>query len=267
MPIARLMEDCMRSELENTRRGFLTLAAGAGSALLLDACRGSQPQSVTREAGKSGSDSKKTEGDKKGVEEVTASEDLMREHGVLRRALLVYAEAAVRLRRNPGAVPPDALQNTAKLFRTFGEDYHEKKLEEAFIFPAVKAAGGPAAAYPDVLIVQHERGREITDYILSVTQRVKLGANAAPLAAVLEAFARMYQHHAAREDTIIFPAWKATVTDKQYDELSDRFEEIEHQQFGMDGFEDAVKQISEIETSLGLADIAQFTAPPPPSAK
>jgi hemerythrin-like domain-containing protein len=164
-------------------------------------------------------------------------------------------------------VPPDALQNTAKLFRTFGEDYHEKKLEEAFIFPAVKAAGGPAAAYPDVLIVQHERGREITDYILSVTQGVKLGANAAPLAAVLEAFARMYQHHAAREDTIIFPAWKATVTDKQYDELSDRFEEIEHQQFGKDGFEDAVKQISEIETSLGLADIAQFTAPPPPSAK
>jgi hypothetical protein len=44
----------------------------------------------------------------------------MREHGVLRRALLVYTESAVWLRRNPGSVPPDALTKTAKLFRSFG---------------------------------------------------------------------------------------------------------------------------------------------------
>jgi hypothetical protein len=45
---------------------------------------------------------------------------------------------------------------------------------------------------------------------------------------------------------------------------SARFEDIEHQQFGEDGFDDAVKQISELENSFGLADIAQFTAPLPP---
>ncbi len=53
----------------------------------------------------------------------------MREHGVLRRELLVYTNAAIRLRKNPADVAPDALQNTAKLFRAFGEDYHEKKDE------------------------------------------------------------------------------------------------------------------------------------------
>ncbi len=53
----------------------------------------------------------------------------MREHGVLRRALLVYTNAAIRLRKNPADIAPDALQNTAKLFRAFGEDYHEKKDE------------------------------------------------------------------------------------------------------------------------------------------
>ena len=41
-------------------------------------------------------------------------------------------------------------------------------------------------------------------------------------------------------------------------------EDIEKEQFGEDGFEDAVKQMSAIEGSLGLADIAQFTAPSPP---
>ena len=103
-----------------------------------------------------------------------------------------------------------------------------------------------------------------TDYILAVTNGAKLGtANAAPLAQALEALVRMYQHHAGREDTIIFPAWKQTLTKEQLDEMADKFEDIEKQQFGSDGYEDAVKQIGDIEGSLGLSDLAQFTAPPP----
>jgi hemerythrin-like domain-containing protein len=97
----------------------------------------------------------------------------MREHGIIRRALLVYTAAANKLRTNAASVPAETLQKTAKLFRTFGEDYHEKKLEETYIFPAIKRAGGPAATYPDILVAQHNRGREITDYILSVTQGAK----------------------------------------------------------------------------------------------
>jgi hypothetical protein len=45
-----------------------------------------------------------------------------------------------------------------------------------------------------------------------------------------------------------------------------QFEEIERQQFGKDGYEDAVAQIGQIEQALGFADLAQFTAPPPPKA-
>jgi hypothetical protein len=45
--------------------------------------------------------------------------------------------------------------------------------------------------------------------------------------------------------------------------MGEKFEEIEHQQFGEDGFDNAVKQIGEIESMLGLTDISQFTAPPP----
>ena len=46
--------------------------------------------------------------------------------------------------------------------------------------------------------------------------------------------------------------------------MAERFEDIERQQFGEDGFADAVKQMTQIEQALGLADLAQFTAPPPP---
>jgi hemerythrin-like domain-containing protein len=244
--------------MELKRRELLIGIGSISAGLILTGCTNSNKSSTDKD-----SSAKKDEAEQ-GIE-VTAAEDLMREHGVLRRALLVYTAAAARLRADASKVSPDALQQTAKLFRAFGEEYHEKKLEEQYIFPAVKQAGGQAGSYPDILIAQHNRGREITEYIISVTQGAKLGAaNGDALAKALESFVVMYQHHAAREDTIIFPAWKQTMTPKQYDEIGDKFEDIEKEQFGTDGFEMAVKQIGDIESTLGLADISQFTAPPPP---
>lgn len=196
--------------------------------------------------------------------EVSAIEDLMREHGVLRRALFIYSEASVRLRRDPSSFPADALQKTAELFRAFGEDYHEKSLEEAYIFPAVKKAGGVAAGLTDILIAQHQRGREITDYILSLANGPNPDDNgAATLASVLESFVRMYRPHASREDTIVFPTWKQILSAQELDEMNEKFEDIEHRQFGKGGFEKAVQDISEIEAELNLDDLAQFTAAKP----
>ncbi len=200
--------------------------------------------------------------------EVTATEDLMREHGVIRRALLVYFETVPRLRQNPASVDPTALRQTAQLFRTFGEDYHERMLEEQHIFPLVRKQGGELQRYADILTAQHNRGREITDYVLAVSNGPKIGAaNSEPLAKVFESFVLMYQNHAAREDTIIFPAWKKNFSNQQLDEISDQFEDIEHKMFGKDGFDDAEKKISSVEAALGFADLSQFTPPPPPTPK
>ncbi len=197
--------------------------------------------------------------------EVTATEDLMREHGVIRRALLVYFEVVPTLRQNAASVDAAALQQTAKLFRTFGEDYHERMLEEEHIFPLIRKQGSELRRYADMLTEQHNRGREITDYVLAVTNGGKISsAHAEPLAKVFETFVLMYQNHAAREDTIVFPAWKKNFSDKQLDEISDQFEDIEHKVFGKDGFEEAEKKISGIEETLGFADLAQFTPPAPP---
>ena len=90
--------------------------------------------------------------------EVTATEVLMREHGVIRRALLVYFETVPRLRQNPASVDPTALRQTAQLFRTFGEDYHERMLEEQHIFPLVRKQGGELQRDADILTTQHNRG-------------------------------------------------------------------------------------------------------------
>jgi hemerythrin-like domain-containing protein len=193
-------------------------------------------------------------------EDVGAVEDLMREHGILRRAILVFREAAARLRQNV-ALDPSALTQTAQLFRSFGEEYHERKLEEAYIFPAVQKAGGESSSYVQILIDQHNRGREVIDYVLRTASSV---SNREALAQSLDQFELMYANHAAREDTIIFPAWKAALGEAGVDEMGEKFEEIEKQQFGGDGFDQAVKQIDRIENTFGFSDLKQFTAPPPP---
>lgn len=250
------------SEFDRQRRRVVTVAGMAGVGLIL----ASATHRALRAAEKDDKD--KEDKDEEGEEiekEVGAVEDLMREHGILRRALLVYRQAAAKLRVNPASVDPDVLRQTALLFRSFGEDYHEKKLEEAHIFPAIQKAGGPAAAYVDVLLAQHQRGREITDYVLAIAAKGMVGTgDAVPLAGALDSFELMYEHHAAREDTVVFPAWKDALSAEQLDEMGDKFEEIEHQQFGDDGFEEAVAQIGHIEEVLGVAEISQFTAPPPP---
>ncbi len=183
----------------------------------------------------------------------------MREHGVIRRVLVVYRECAARLRVSPSAPVGEALQRAAALMRRFGEDYHEKLLEEAHIFPAL--AKTPVAATAQTLLAQHKRGREITELVLASTTSAIDPKNAEALARTLDAFARMYEEHAAMEDTVVFPAWKRTLSKKQLAEISDRFEETERATLGKDGFEGAVARVGEIEKSLGI-DLNALTAPP-----
>lgn len=229
-------------QTSESRRNFLKWTAMAGSGLTL--------------AGVSVIDALAAEKEK----EVEANEDLMREHGVLRRALLVYRNAAQRLRTNPSELPPDALLETAMLFRSFGEDYHERSLEEKYVFPHVRKLKGPASSYPDILHKQHDRGRQLTDYVIETARKGSIaGANAEQLARSLDAFVLMYEHHAAREDTVVFPAWKNTLSNHAYKEMSEQFEFLEKRMFGKDGYEHAVQRIAAIESRLGLADISQFT--------
>ena len=138
-------------------------------------------------------------------------------------------------------------------------------LEEQHIFPIVRKMKGEAAGYPEVLTAQHRRGREITDYTLRSPMLLRSAFNMASRSpAPLNLSCDVPENHAAREDTIVFPAWKTNFSNKRLDELSDEFEEIEHKMFGKDGFEDAEKTISDIEAAFGFTDISQFTPPPPP---
>jgi len=231
---------------EVARRSFLKSAAliGSGVALL--------PRSSARaeEAGK----------EKGGVaqEDVTPLEDLMREHGLLRRVLLIYGEELRRLEAQENILP-DVLLDSARIVRSFVEEYHEK-LEEDYLFPRLRKAG-KMVDLVEVLKQQHDAGRALTDNTMRLAnaKALKEPANRQALSVALKQFIRMYEPHAAREDTILFPAFRAVLSAKEYDALGDEFEKKETEKFGEGGFEKMLARVAELESALGIFILAQFT--------
>jgi hemerythrin-like domain-containing protein len=226
-----------------TRRHILALG-GTGSALLM-----ANPL-VSAE---------KEKGQKGGEEDVSPAEDLMREHGLLNRILLVYEEGIRRLSGGGGNLHPEALAAAAGIVKRFIEDYHEK-LEEEHLFPRFEKAG-KLTDLVQVLRAQHQAGRAVTAEVLRLaTPRFTTTPDGRHrLKTALERFVRMYRPHEAREDTVLFPALHELVKGKEYDALGERFEDKEHEFFGEGGFEKMVEEVAGLERKLGIYELAQFT--------
>lgn len=241
----------MDDQALSTRRDFFRLASAFSAGLALSAClptdRIGSPKALAASEPPVQAN----------VEEVLPVEDLMREHGVLRRILILYREAEQRLTGGQD-VDPKVIAGAAEIIRRFIEDYHEK-LEEDHLFPHFERAG----KYVDLVKVlkqQHEGGRRLTAEILKQTGRAaRLSEGRSALADALHAFVRMYEPHAAREDTELFPAFRSVVTPQQYDRYGDLFEEKEQALFGTNGFERVVGQVADLEKAMGLYELSQFS--------
>jgi hemerythrin-like domain-containing protein len=238
-----------------SRRAFLHGGGVAGTGLFLPTRMAAERQSAG--GGSSGGKQKENE---EGEEEegVSPPEDLMREHGVLKRVLLVYDEAVRRIEAKED-LPPDAVRDGAGIIRTFIEDYHEK-LEEDHLFPRFEKAGR-LTDLTTVLRAQHQAGRRVTDEIthLATAQALKDPQSAAKLKDLMRQFVRMYEPHEAREDTVLFPAIRTIVSKHEFAALGEDFEKKEHQLFGEEGFEKMVDRVASIEKTLGIYDLSQFT--------
>jgi hemerythrin-like domain-containing protein len=247
--------------MKRDRRQFLTstLALGASGILIAGpAARGQgRPASgdTHSDAGGKPSDS---------AEEVPATEDLMREHGVLNRVLLIYEDGLRRLDVKQ-EISPQVFQHSANLVRKFVEDYHEK-LEENFIFPEFEKRG-KLPELTKTLRAQHQAGRDVTDIVIrfSTDDQFSKADNQRQLTAAVRQFIRMYRPHEAREDTVLFPTFRKIVLAARIKELGEQFEKEEDRLFGDEGFEKTVDQVTAIEKQLGIYELAQFTPKLPPT--
>jgi len=110
----------------DSRRRLLTTAGLAGTSLLM----GFRAPSLALAA-----ESRKKPGEEK---EIGAVEDLMREHGVLRRALLVYIETVPRLRVGQSNLPPRTDRADRKAVSQLRRGLSRKKTRRGSYLPRRK---------------------------------------------------------------------------------------------------------------------------------
>ena len=233
--------------LENSsnRRSFLRKASIAGAGLLAPLAFAQQKPEEKEE--------------EKEDEKISPAEDLMREHGVLNRILLIY-DHHLRLLAEKKPFDGSILASAADVIRHFVEEYHEK-LEEDFLFPRFRKAGKHVQLV-ETLQTQHKAGRDLTAKIreLGATATLKyVSSDTDKLGDALRSFLRMYRPHEAREDTVLFPAFRSIISPHEYDALGEDFEKKEDELFGDEGFFKVVDQVAALEKKLGIYDLAQFT--------
>jgi hemerythrin-like domain-containing protein len=190
--------------------------------------------------------------------DISPTEDLMREHGILRRVLLVYQEA-VPLIETGDVTALRVVTSAADIIHRFIEGYHER-LEEEFVFPKLEKAG-KLVELTKVLRGQHAVGRKLTDSIVRAAKVGKAATAEQRRAVVLDiqAFRRMYEPHAAWEDTELFPLFRGEFSEAEFDKLGARFEDQEHKLLGSGGFAETLKEVGDLEKTLGIHDLAKFT--------
>jgi hemerythrin-like domain-containing protein len=240
------------SEAPNSdRRSFLDVAGKIGAGLLA----GASVAGVATGQGKNGEGGNKLQ---EKPEDVGPTEDLMREHGVLNRVLLIYDEFIVRIEQKQDT-NPELVKSAANVIRSFVEDYHERQ-EEQFLFPRFEKAKILTDLVP-VLKAQHQAGRKLTDQIMDLAN-ARDNNGRSSLVQVLRQFIRMYRPHEAREDTVLFPELRKIVSAHEFDALGEQFETNEHKHFGADGFDLYRDKVAALEKQLGIYDLAQFTPRP-----
>lgn len=194
--------------------------------------------------------------------DIPLTEDLMREHGILNRVLLMYEEVIRRIDTGkPFSL--DTLSQAVNIIKTFIEEYHEK-MEEDYLFPLFEKHRKEVKLVR-TLKLQHTRGKEITNKVRTIlTGKTELDQRQKrTIRTLLQQFITMYRPHEARENTVLFPLVRSLMSDEEFKEMGEKFDKLEHQLFGEHGFESIVGKVETLEKELGIYNLEQFTPESP----
>ena len=189
---------------------------------------------------------------------IPPTEDLMQEHGVLRRIMLIYDETGRRLQQGE-EFPVPVLTEANLIVRRFMQDYHE--MNEQFHLFNHLASAGKLVELVAILYQQHLAGRKLIDKvnILSTGDNLSNPATRQQVAALLHTFNQVYRRHAAWEDTLVFPAFRSITSAEDFAALGETFDKEEKKKFGSGGFEKMLAQVADLEQKLGIYNLQQFT--------
>ncbi|ABX41830.1 hemerythrin domain-containing protein [Lachnoclostridium phytofermentans] len=194
--------------------------------------------------------------------QISPVEDLMREHGLLHRILLIYKDIIDRMTVSDIYTPEpiySCIRESTIIVKRFIIEYHQV-LEQDYVFP-ILSQHEKYKQLIQILLTQHEAAKCATDEILTILgselKRIKIYQKR--LLQLMSEFIQMYEPHSAREDTVIFPAFHQLTPPDTFRALGEKFEDIEEQKFGENGFQNVLEHVTQIEKSLAIYDLNQFT--------
>ena len=188
---------------------------------------------------------------------VPPTEEVMREHGVVHRLLMVYDEVGRRLAREQDV--PSVVLNANTLVDSFIENFHEE-LEESLIFNEFRSAGSHTALVQE-LSKQHRLGRRIAQraYFLAGKSDPMEDPTRRQLIRACRTYARMYRAHAAYEDSVLLPAFRDIVSEDKFRKIGEEYTRREKERWGSDGVTGLLQELREIEELLDIGSLDSFT--------
>lgn len=190
------------------------------------------------------------------VESPTGS--LMAEHGLAERIMLIY-ERSIKDWKSGEEIDLSLINRTARIARSCIAGYHEQK-EELYLYPLFREEGY-LADMVDALERQHEAGLEATDKIIDLSSpgRIKDETHMNILMTLCRSYLFMYRPHIARENTELFPKLYDIASAGSIGSIAEKMASAATETSGKNGFGNILRDLAEIEQSLGIHDISEYT--------
>ena len=174
-------------------------------------------------------------------------EDITREHGPIKLVLRVLEKINEKVIKGE-TLPTEDLRSAIEFIREFADKCHHGK-EEALLFPAMKQNGiAEEGALIDVLNKEHIEGR---GYVKKMAEAVeKKEINIEEFAKLFVDSAKKYiillDQHIEKENMILFPKARHSLSDDQLKELEKGFLHVEENIIGRGRHEELHQIISKL---------------------
>lgn len=182
-----------------------------------------------------------------------ATEELVTEHGAIKRMLRIIDEVSRRLDAGEPVATED-LEGIVEFIRVFADKCHHAK-EEGHLFPAMVQRGVPAESGPiGVMLYEHDLGREHVRAMGEALAGAARGERAAAQAFSEHArgYAGLLRDHIAKEDSILYPMAERVLDSAEDDRLFEAFERVETDVVGQGRHEEFHRMLDRLEeTYLG----------------
>lgn len=160
------------------------------------------------------------------------TKDLIEEHKLIKRIIDVLEKEIGMLNKGVN-VKPEIFEQAADFIRNFADKFHHAK-EEDILFKEMVKKGMPEKDSPiEVMLIEHEQGRNFVKGLIKATEEFKSGDKKA-VAEIIEnakGYIDLLREHIDKEDNILYPLAERSLDNKK--ELLEKFKEAETRKGGI----------------------------------